>query len=184
MFFSTTGPDQYQPVAVEVPTGYNCLIGTYESTGTPTCFKIGNGLTLSGTTTVMASSRSFNTNPGRSLTTSATASGFQPSSSRDTFVQYGITVSTTATIGGNSAGYVVLETSPTNSATSGDWVEVGSRCGNEQSISLAVALQSVQTTHCQLHDIVPAGYYIKLRKVTVSGSPAFTLQTNQKEVQF
>lgn len=117
--------------------------------------------------------------PSRSLTTSTGATGFQPSSSRVSTINYNVTVSTTATIGGNSGGYIALEVAPTNSATAGDWVEMG-RCGNSQNISLAIVLQSVQTVSCQVSADVPAGYYAKLRSVTVAGTPAFTFNTSSE----
>lgn len=111
--------------------------------------------------------------PTRSIVTGTGATGFQPSSTRMSTVRYNVKVSTTATIGGASDGYVTLETAATNSATAGDWVEIG-RCGNSQNISLAVVLQSVQTVTCQISADVPAGYYVKLRSVNTAGTPTYT----------
>lgn len=114
--------------------------------------------------------------PSRSLTASTGAAGFQPSATRISTGNYNITVTTTATIGGNSSGYVALEIAPTNSATAGDWIEMG-RCGNSQAITLAVILQSVQTVSCQVSADIPAGYYAKLRQVTVAGTPSFSVNS-------
>lgn len=108
----------------------------------------------------------------RSLVTGTGATGFLVSSSRNTTVHYNVRVTTTASIAGNAEGYVALEVSPTNSATSTDWVEDG-RCGNSQTLSLAITLQSVQGTTCQLSTDLPAGYYAKLRSVTTTGTVSF-----------
>lgn len=117
--------------------------------------------------------------PSRSITASTGATGFQPSSTRISTVNYNVTVSTTATIGGSSGGYIALEIAPTNSSTAGDWIEMG-RCGNSQAITLALALQSVQTVSCQVSADIPAGYYAKLRSVTSSGTPSFTFNSSSE----
>lgn len=125
-----------------------------------------------------ASGWTWNT-PSRSIVTGTGATGFQPSSSQTSTVHYDVTVTTTATIAGNSGGYVLLEVAPTNSATAGDWVEMG-RCGNSQAISLAITLQSVQGTSCQLNADIPAGYYAKLRSVTSAGTPSYVLNSTSE----
>lgn len=107
------------------------------------------------------------------FTTSTGATGFQISSTRDSLVNYSVKVTTTATIGTPSEGYVVLEISPTNSSSASSWFSVGTICGNGQNVSLAALLSSVQTTYCSFNTIVPAGYYVKLRSVTVSDTPTF-----------
>jgi hypothetical protein len=129
-----------------------------------------------------AASRSFNNTPSHSIVTTATAAnGFQLSTTRDVDVNYSVTIVTSATIGGASSGMVVLEICPTNSSTAGDWQEVA-RVPNGQSITLAVALQSVQTIGGGVGCIVPAGYYVRLRSIIVSGTPTFTYNSGQ-EVQ-
>jgi hypothetical protein len=126
--------------------------------------------------------RSFSNTPARSIVTvAAAANGFQPSSTRDASVRYSVTIVTTATIGGASSGTVVLEIAATNSTTAGDWQEVA-RVTNGQAITLAVALQSVQTISGELHCIVPAGYFVRMRSINTSGTPSFTYNSGQ-EVQ-
>lgn len=115
----------------------------------------------------------------RSIVTGTGATGFQVSAGRSAFVNYNVTIVTTATIGGNTSGTVVLEIAPTNSATAGDWAEVG-RYTNGQSISLALALQSVQTLAGQISGFIPAGYYAKLRSINNSGTPTYTYNSGQK----
>lgn len=115
----------------------------------------------------------------RSITSSTGAAGFLISSTRNAFVNYSTTISTTATIGGNSSGTVVLEIAPTNSATPSDWVEIG-RFTNGQSISLALVLQSVQTLAGQISGMIPAGYYAKLRSINNSGTPSYSYNSGQE----
>jgi len=125
--------------------------------------------------------RSFTNNASRSTTTGTGATGFQISTGRDARVNYSLSLSTTATIGGASSATVVLEIAPTNSATAGDWVEIA-RVNNGQTISLAVVLQSVQTSAGVLSGTVPAGYYAKLRTIT-SGTASATYQSGQEVLE-
>lgn len=125
---------------------------------------------------------SINNTPSHSIvTTAASANGFQISSTRNTSVFYSVNIATTATIGGSADGYVVLEVAATNSSTASDWKEI-SRFRNGQSISLAVALQSVQNIGGELMGVVPVGYYVRLRSVNSNGTPTFTYVSGQ-EVQ-
>lgn len=130
----------------------------------------------------LPSALSFNNTPSHSIvTTAGAANGWQISSTRNTSVFYSVNVNTTATIAGNADGYVVLEISATNSTTASDWKEV-SRTRNGQSLSLALTLQSVQNIGSELMNIVPAGYYVRLRSVNVSGTPTYSYISGQ-EVQ-
>lgn len=144
-------------------------------------YAAGQGYTITAADVIseIQSVRSTTFGVSRSLVTGTGAVGFQVSSSQDSMVNYGITMATTATIGGSASGTVVLEVAPTNSATAGDWKEVA-RFTNGQSISLAIALQSVQTLAGNLTGIVPAGYYAKLRTINNSGSPTFTYASGQE----
>lgn len=102
---------------------------------------------------------------GRSLTASTGAAGFQVSATKPCDVKYTVSVSATASIGANSTSAVVLEMCSTNSATPGDWIEVD-RVETDQTVTLALALQSVQVVKASLSkDNVPAGYYLKLRNL-------------------
>lgn len=124
-------------------------------------------------------SRSFNYTPGRSIVTSTGAAGFQVSSTRDAMVSYSTKIVTTATIAGGQEGYVALEIAPTNSATAGDWKEVG-RVTNGQALSLALTLQSIQPVSGSLSALVPAGYYAKVRSVNTTGTPSYTMISGQE----
>lgn len=115
----------------------------------------------------------------RSIVTGTGATGYQVSTTRNSSVHYNLKVTTTASIAGNADGYIALEIAPTNSATTTDWVEMG-RCGNSQALTLAITLQSVQGTTCELVGDVPAGYYEKLRSVTTTGTVAFVFLSGQE----
>jgi hypothetical protein len=125
---------------------------------------------------------SFNNSPGRSIvTTINAANGFQPSATRNTSCSYSITISATATglIGGASSGYVVYEICSTNSATGSNWTEIG-RWTNGQSINSLLTLSSTQPIGSDVMKIVPAGWYVRLRSVNVSGSPSYTVNSGQE----
>lgn len=129
-------------------------------------------------TAAASHARSFTNNASRSLVTGTGATGFLVSSTKDAAVNYNVTTSSTATIGGASSVTILLEVAPTNSATAGDWVEI-SRFSNGQTITLAVILQSVQTGAGNLGGIIPAGYYAKLRTVT-AGTASAAYNTGQE----
>lgn len=114
-----------------------------------------------------------------SIVTGTGATGFQVSSSRDSFVNYSVTIVSTATIGSNQDGTVVLEIAPTNSATAGDWIEVA-RFRNGQTLALALTLSSVQTVSGNLGGYIPAGYYVKLRSINNSGTPSYAYESGQE----
>lgn len=112
--------------------------------------------------------------PTRTIqTVAASANGIQISATRDADARYSVTTSTTSTIAGASTVTVVLETCATNSATAVSWTTVGT-IQNSQTLSLAVALQVVQTLTQEISAIVPAGYYSRLRSTTTgTGSATF-----------
>lgn len=122
------------------------------------------------------------TSTTRSLVTGTGATGFQVSSTRNSTGKYNVKITTTASIAGNADGYIALEIAPTNSATSTDWIEEG-RCGNSQVLTLAITLQSVQGTTCQLVADIPSGYYAKLRSVTTTGTVSFTSVSSRETLK-
>lgn len=128
--------------------------------------------------TLLSNTRSFSNAPSRSIVTGTGATGFQVSATRDAEVQYSPTMVTTASIAGNASSVLVLEIATTNSATASDWKEIG-RLTNAQALSLAITLQSVQTTSGLLTGIVPAGYYAKIRAIT-SGTVTNTFVSGQE----
>lgn len=89
------------------------------------------------------------------------ATGTQIDASKDSTVRVTVSTSTTSTIGGPATSIVTLKTCATNSSTEGDWTSAGI-FESDQAITLAIALQSVQTVKGQITSDVPAGYYVKL----------------------
>lgn len=122
--------------------------------------------------------RTFNNTPSRSIVTGTGATGFQVSATQDADVQYSPTMVTTASISGNASDVLVFEICSTNSATAGNWIEIG-RLSNAQALTLAITLQSVQTTSGLLGGIIPAGYYAKIRAIT-SGTVTNTFVSGQE----
>lgn len=130
--------------------------------------------------TLLPLTKTYNFAPSHAIQTVAAAgNGFQLATNRDAEVTYSVSISTTATIGGASTGYVVLEIAATNSSTASDWKEVG-RITNSQTITLAIALQSVQIISGALNGIIPAGYYARLRSVNSSGTPTYAFLSGEE----
>lgn len=118
--------------------------------------------------------------PTRSIVTAInSANGFQVSSSLISNAKYDINLSCTATIGGASSVTVIAEIAPTNSSTGSDYIEYA-RVSNGQTITLAIALQSVQTATVPLIvNNIPAGYWLRLRSVIV-GTASATIQSSRE----
>lgn len=89
------------------------------------------------------------------------ATGTQISSTKDSTVRVSVSTSTTSTIGGPATSVVYLKTCATNDATEANWTSYGP-IESDQTITLAVVLQSIQVVKGQLCADIPAGYYVKL----------------------
>lgn len=89
------------------------------------------------------------------------ATGTQISAIYNSTVRYTVSTSTTSTIGGPSTSVVALKICATNNATEGSWTTVAT-FESDQTITLAIALQSIQIVKGQLCSDVPAGWYCKL----------------------
>lgn len=99
-----------------------------------------------------------------SIVTSTAGGGTQLSATKSADLHATVSTSTTSTIGGAATSIVVLEVAPTNSSTPGDWVEKD-RFEIDENITLAIALQSVQTVKGSVESYVPGGYYVRLRGI-------------------
>lgn len=89
------------------------------------------------------------------------ATGTQISSTKNSAVKYTVSTSTTSTIGGPATSVVALKICSTNNATEGSWTTVGT-IESDQTITLAIVLNSLQVVKGQLCADVPAGWYVKL----------------------
>lgn len=114
---------------------------------------------LSGTPTIPSVVR---TTSSLSLSLVGTgAVGTQISGTKDSTIRCGVSTSTTSTIGGASTSLVSLKICSTNNVTEGSWTTIAT-LENDQTITLAIALQSLQIIKGQLCADVPAGWYAKL----------------------
>lgn len=114
----------------------------------------------------------------QSAATRTLNSAFQVSSTRASLVNYSVRIVTTASIGGNQDGDVILEIASDSGFTTN--VQTLSITQNAQAISLAVVLNSVQTQTGVLSGYVPAGYYVRLRTVNNTGAPNFQYRAGQE----
>lgn len=128
---------------------------------------------------IAGADESINDNPGRSLVTTTSSTGFQISSSRPVRVCYEGSISTTSTIGGPASGSVFLETADTNSTTPSDWTTKASQTYSN-TITLAVVLNQVQGNNWAMCRSIPAGKFVRLRSA-VSGTASVSI-TSQQEV--
>lgn len=89
------------------------------------------------------------------------ATGTQIHATKDSSVRVNVSTSTTSSIGGPSTSLVTLKKCATNNATEGSWTTVAV-LENDQTITLAVVLQSIQVLKGQLVADIPAGWFVKL----------------------
>lgn len=122
----------------------------------------------------------INNGVSRSIVTSTSATGFQISSTRQSRASYTIDTSTTATIGGASTATVYLETAATNSTTPSDWTIID-KISNGQTITLAIALQSVQTATLKLDANIAVGAYVRIRSAN-TGTSSTTYYLGQETI--
>lgn len=129
---------------------------------------MGVGFIRTGTTIeidpdVLPLDRSFNNTPTKTLVTSPTGQGgVVLDAARDVMVSYYVDTSITTTIGGTSSATLFLEIADTNSATAGNWTAID-KSSNANTITLALALQSIQPATLKLNATIPAGKYMRLR---------------------
>lgn len=98
------------------------------------------------------------------------ATGTQISSTKPADVILNLSASTTSTIGGPSTSAITIKKCATNSATEGSWSTAGV-FENDQTITLAIALNSVQVFKGQMLVKIPSGWFIKAES---SGSGTHT----------
>lgn len=114
----------------------------------------------------------------QSAATRSLNTAFQVSSSRASMVFYSVRIATTVSIGSNQDGDVILEVASDSGFTSN--VQTISIAENGQTITLAIALNSVQTQTIVVSGYVPIGYYVRLRTVNNTGTPTYTFRAGQE----
>lgn len=108
------------------------------------------------------------------------ATGTQIHATKDSSVKCTVSTSTTSTIGGPSTSLVVLKICSTNNATEGSWTTVAT-FESDQTITLALALQSIQIVKGQLCTDIPGGWYVKLIN-SGTGTHAETFVSGQQTI--
>lgn len=115
---------------------------------------------------------------GISIVTSTSGGGIQISATKDSSLHLSIADSITTSVGGTSTETLIVEICPTNSVIASDWVEA-QRTGDSQSITLAIALQTVQPGYRILSFDLPAGNYFRIREVS-AGTHSGSIVSGQK----
>lgn len=121
---------------------------------------------------VLPLDRSFNNTPTKTLVTSPTGQGgVVLDAARDVQVSYFVDTSITTSIGGTSSLTLFLEIADTNSVTAGNWTAID-KSSNGNTITLAIALQSIQPQTLKLNGTIPAGKYVRIRSAGAGTSSA------------
>lgn len=159
--------------------------GTITTTGTVSLPNTGTAGTYSAVTTdaqgrvIAGTTRSFNNSATKTLVTSTSGQGgVVLDAARDVMANYSVSTSTTATIGGASSVTVYLEVAATNSVTPSDWTTIAKE-SNSQTITLAIALQSVQANILNFGAVIPAGQYVRIR-YAVTGTTSCAYDSGQE----
>jgi len=116
------------------------------------------------------------------VTVSNAANGWQISATRDSEVAYNFSQTSLSTITGGAAGYIALEIAPTNSTAAALWIEK-SRSTGGQNNGLIVGLALDQRDGGPVQCKVPAGYYVRVRSVNVTGTPTWSYNSGWECVE-
>lgn len=125
-----------------------------------------------GANTLGLRAKSFN------YTTRSLNTCFQPSSTRDALVTYGIDIATVSTLLSGQVGTVYLELFTDSGCTMGTQEITHFVNGNTQSLGLTVTMN--QSVTAILSGVVPAGSYVKIRTQNNTGTPTFTARPGQE----
>lgn len=108
------------------------------------------------------------------------ATGTQIHATKDSSARLSVSTSTTSTIGGPSTSVIALKICSTNNSTEGNWTTIAT-CENDQTITLAITLNSIQVVKGQFSADIPAGWFIKLVN-SGSGTHAETFVSGQQTI--
>lgn len=119
-----------------------------------------------------SSSHTFN------YTTRTLNTCFQPSSTRDTIVNYSVDIDTTSTLISGQDGTVTLTFYTDSGCSTGSQVVDSGHSKTTQSLGLTVTLLNGGTVH--LGGVIPAGKYAKIVTANTTGTPVFTSRATQE----
>lgn len=126
-----------------------------------------------------SAARVFNNSPSRTIqTVAAAANGWQIDATRDAEVGYSITIGTSLSLTGGTAGYVVLEVNATNATTG--WVEIDRITSGQSGSGLVVGLAMNNSGGGSVRGIVQGGYYVRIRSINTSGTPTYSYNSGQE----
>lgn len=151
---STSWPDGSEVTVRATGKQYRWLSGAWVQTGGP------------GLATMVV------VNPVRPINSTA----FQPSSASIVYASYTVSVTSGLTLTTGSYGYIVLEMSANGST---GWVEQ-TRVSNGNTGTLTIGVNTNNVQGVSLGCWVPTGYYLRMRSVTVSGTPVFAFIESQE----
>lgn len=117
-------------------------------------------------------------NRSQSSATRTFDTAFQVSTTRDAHVFYSASILNALSIAGGSVGAIILEIA-TNSGFSSGVQELG-RISNSNTGTLVIGLALNDNVSTQLSGYVPAGYYVRLRRATTTGTPTYTYISGQE----
>lgn len=173
-FAATIGANKITYAKIQQESAFTILGNPTGSAAAPSEITLGAGLIFSGTTV-----SALRTTSTLSLSLVGTgATGTQISATKDSTIRCTTSTSTTSTIGGPSTSVVTLKICATNDSTEGNWTTVAT-LESDQTITLAIALQSVQIVKGQICADVPAGWYAKLVN-SGTGTHSETFLSGQK----
>lgn len=159
-------------------------LGSYATTAALTSGLAGKFNTPAGTQAqYVRGDGSLATLPAASVSSQAASTRplntvFQVSASRAAWVTYSVQLQVTANIAGGQNGDVILEIASDAGFTAS--VQTVAISGLGQTYTLAVAIQGVQPQTGVVSGFIPAGYYVRLRTVSNTGTPTFSYRAGQE----
>lgn len=146
-------------------------------TGTANQIIVTNGDGISGNPTISLDP-SVISNRNQSAATRTLNTIFQVSATRWATVRYSIDISTTVSLSGAQVGTVILEMATNSNFTTG--VQSIQEFSNGNTGSLVIGLVLTQLNTACLNADIPAGNYVRIRTVNVTGNPTFTFKCGQE----
>lgn len=152
--------------------------GTITNSGTISLPATGTAGTYANVTTDAQGRVTAGTTRSQAAATRALNTAFQVSATRDADVRYSIQCTVTASIAGGQNCDVILEIASDAAFTQN--VQTVGIVGQGQTYTLAIAIQGVQPQTQQVIGYVPAGYYVRIRTASNTGTPAFAYRAGQE----
>jgi len=161
-----------------IPTNNNQLSNGANYTTSVGLTPTSRTLTINGTTQDLSANRTFTVTATpyvptpNSVTRSIASSNYTISTTLQAYVNYTIQISCTATIGGAASGSVTLQYSTNSGST---WNTIGT-VANSNTVTLAVALNSVTVQTASLSGYIPANALVRMVSATTGTTTNTYLQ--------